>query len=122
MVLFAYGTLAPDSPQAAELGGWLPDAVRGRLYDLGPYPGIVDCDDASAGWVEGYVREVAEEALSQRFDPYEGVDEGLYRRVMMTSRSGRRVWVYVYARPLPSDARGPLTRWDGPRAVLGDPV
>ena len=56
--LFAYGTLAPEGPEAAARGGWEPDTVRGRLYDLGPYPALVDLDDPEAGWVEGYVRAV----------------------------------------------------------------
>jgi gamma-glutamylcyclotransferase (GGCT)/AIG2-like uncharacterized protein YtfP len=109
--LFAYGTLAPREPGQ----GWVSDAVRGRLYDLGDYPALVDHDDPEAGWVEGYVREVEERELSGRLDAYEGVEEGLYQRIAATSRAGRQVWVYVYARPLPPHARGPLTRWDGPR-------
>ena len=32
--------------------------MRGRLYDLGPYPALIDLDDPAAGWVEGYVRAV----------------------------------------------------------------
>ena len=56
--LFAYGTLAPDGPEAASRGGWEPDMVRGRLYDLGPYPALVDVDDPEAGWVAGHVRAV----------------------------------------------------------------
>jgi gamma-glutamylcyclotransferase (GGCT)/AIG2-like uncharacterized protein YtfP len=118
MLLFAYGTLAPRDPEAAALGGWAADGVRGRLFDLGPYPGLVDCGDPAAGWVEGYVRPVGQDELTGRLDPYEGVDEGLYRRVAATTRAGRRAWVYEYARPLPPNARGPMTRWDGPRDVL----
>ena len=30
--------------------------LRGRLYDLGPYPALVDADDPEAGWVAGHVR------------------------------------------------------------------
>jgi gamma-glutamylcyclotransferase (GGCT)/AIG2-like uncharacterized protein YtfP len=110
-LLFAYGTLAPEVPGAAAAGGWVADRVRGQLYDLGPYPALCECDDALATWVEGYVRAVAEEELTSRLDPYEGVDEGLYRRVPATTEAGRLVWVYVYARPLPPEARGPLPRW-----------
>jgi gamma-glutamylcyclotransferase (GGCT)/AIG2-like uncharacterized protein YtfP len=88
--------------------------VRGRLFDLGAYPALVGCDDSDAGWVEGYVRSVEAGELTGRLDPYEGVDEGLYRRVAVTTRAGRTAWVYLYARPLPPHARGPLARWDGP--------
>jgi gamma-glutamylcyclotransferase (GGCT)/AIG2-like uncharacterized protein YtfP len=115
-LLFAYGTLAPDGPEAAAARGWVADEVRGRLFDLGPYPALVDHDDREAGWVEGFVRAVDPIELTRDLDPYEGVDEGLYRRLAVTTRRARLVWVYVYARPIPGEARGPLTRWDGPRA------
>lgn len=113
-LLFAYGTLAPPDPSTAGRDGWLPDAVRGRLYDLGPYPALVEVDDPEAGWVEGYVRPVDAATLAGMLDRYEGVAEGLYRRVAVTTRAGRSAWVYVYARPLPPSARGPLPRWERP--------
>jgi indolepyruvate decarboxylase len=116
-LLFAYGTLAPSDPDAAARGGWTPDRVRGRLYDLGPYPALVDLDDPEAGWVEGYAGPVSPADLAGRFDRYEGVAEGLYRRAETTTGGGRRAWVYVYARPLPRDARGPIDRWHGPRVA-----
>jgi indolepyruvate decarboxylase len=114
-LLFAYGTLGPAGPEAAARGGWKPDAIRGRLYHLGPYPALIGLDDPAAGWVEGHVRPVDRVELETRLDPYEGVDEGLYQRRAATTRAGRRVWVYVYARPLPQYARGPMPRWEGPR-------
>jgi gamma-glutamylcyclotransferase (GGCT)/AIG2-like uncharacterized protein YtfP len=114
-LLFAYGTLAPEDPDKRVCDGWVADRVRGRLYDLGPYPALVDCNDLQANWVDGYVRSVDPGELSERLDPYEGVDEGLYRRVAATTEGGRFVWVYVYARPLPPNARGPLIRWERPR-------
>ena len=117
-LLFAYGTLCPDGPEAEARGGWLADSVRGRLFGLGPYPGLVDLGDPSAEWVEGFVRPVEESELREWLDPYEGVPVGLYRRTIAETRAGRVAWVYVYARPLPTDARGPLVRWDGPRGVL----
>ncbi len=117
-LLFAYGTLAPESPETAARRGWEPDQVRGRLYDLYPLPALADLDGPEAGWVEGYVRPVSAYDLSGRLDTYEGVGEGLYRRALTTTRAGRRVWLYVYARPLPPKARGPITRWDGPRVVV----
>ncbi len=112
-VLFAYGTLVPHDPTSLNRGGWCPDAVRGRLYDLGPYPGLVDLEDPGSPWVEGYVRMVSDAELINRLDPYEGVDEGLYRRDMTITRAGRLAWVYTYARPLPATARGPIGRWRG---------
>jgi gamma-glutamylcyclotransferase (GGCT)/AIG2-like uncharacterized protein YtfP len=116
-LLFAYGTLAPDGPEAAERGGWVEDKVRGRLYDLGPYPALVDWDDPGAGWVEGHVRPLAPGELEGRLDPYEGVAEGLFRRVALKTLGGRDAWAYLYPHPLPRGARGPLARWDGTRGV-----
>jgi gamma-glutamylcyclotransferase (GGCT)/AIG2-like uncharacterized protein YtfP len=114
-LLFAYGTLMPHDRESADRGGWTPDAVRGRLFDLGPYPALVDLDDPGAGWVDGFVRPVDREELETRLDPWEEVDGGLYSRVETVTRASRRVWVYVYNRPLPPQARGPLARWDGCR-------
>jgi gamma-glutamylcyclotransferase (GGCT)/AIG2-like uncharacterized protein YtfP len=110
-LLFAYGTLMPADPEIARRDGWSPDAVRGRAYDLGPYPALVDLDDPTAGWVEGFVRPVEEAELTGVLDRCEGVDVGLYRRVETTTRNNQCVWVYVYARPLPPSARGPIDRW-----------
>jgi gamma-glutamylcyclotransferase (GGCT)/AIG2-like uncharacterized protein YtfP len=114
-LLFAYGTLGPPGPEAIARGGWVADAVRGRLFDLGPYPALIDADDPAADWVEGHVRPVGGRELVDFLDPYEGVDEGLFRRVAVTTRTGRHAWVYVFARPVPPSARGPLARWEGPR-------
>ncbi len=108
----------PDGPEGEALGGWVADAVRGRLFDLGASPTVVDLGDPAAGWVEGFVRPVAEAELLGVLDPYEGVAEGYYLRTVTVARSGLAVWVYLHARPLPEGARGPLVRWDGPRGVL----
>lgn len=118
-LLFAYGTLGPADDASAARDGWRADAVRGRMYDLGPYPGLVDLDEPGAGWVEGHVRPVTERELRERLDPYEGVDQGLYRRARTVTREGRAAWVYVYLPPLPQYAyeKGPLTRWSGTRGV-----
>ncbi|QEH33130.1 AIG2-like family protein [Aquisphaera giovannonii] len=116
-MLFAYGTLSPEGPESAAAGGRTADAVRGRLYDLGPYPALVDPDDPSAGWVEGFVRPVSAEHLRDVLDDYEGVSEGLFRRVEAATRGGPRAWVYAYARPIPASATGPVGRWLGTRRV-----
>ena len=50
-LLFVYGTLAPESPEVAGREGWVADAVRGRLYDLGPYPRwLTTRTRTPAGW------------------------------------------------------------------------
>jgi gamma-glutamylcyclotransferase (GGCT)/AIG2-like uncharacterized protein YtfP len=112
-LFFAYGTLMPPDQEAADRDGWTPDAVRGRLYDLGSYPAVVDLDRADAGWVEGYVRRVEPSDLTS-YDAWEDVELGPYRRVETTTRTNRRVWIYVYGWPLPPQARGPLSRWQAP--------
>ena len=70
-----------------------------------------------AGWVEGYVRTVTWDQLTGSLDSYEGVGEGLYRRVSTRTREGRQVWMYVYDRPLPATALGPLDRWKSTKRV-----
>jgi gamma-glutamylcyclotransferase (GGCT)/AIG2-like uncharacterized protein YtfP len=109
--LFAYGTLMPVDLEQAGREGWVKDAVRGLLYDLGPYPALVDVDDSEAEWVSGWVREVTTVELEGPLDAYEGVAEGLYRRVRAMTRGGRWAWVYVYNRDVPPGAAGPLLRW-----------
>jgi gamma-glutamylcyclotransferase (GGCT)/AIG2-like uncharacterized protein YtfP len=116
-LLFAYGTLGPRFDRRPH--EWRRDAVRGRLFDLGVYPALVDCGLSTAAWVEGSVRAVEADELDGDLDAYEGVAEGLFERVAAVTRDGHRVWVYVYARALPQWARGPLSRWD--RAARGAP-
>ena len=117
-LLFAYGTLGPSGDEP----GWFADAIRGRLFDLGPHPLLVDWDDPEAGWVEGHVRTVDGGELEGELDDYEGVAEGYFRRVIVQTREGRRAWVYVWPRPVPQYARGPLPRWDGPRRPAPSPT
>jgi indolepyruvate decarboxylase len=122
-LLFAYGTLMPLDLQSAAQEGWSADAVRGKLYDLGDYPALVDLDDPTAEWVEGFVRAVDRAELEGPLDAFEQVDEGLYRRVETLTRNEQRVWVYVYARPVQAGAIGPLNRWSGRgRARLSPPA
>jgi gamma-glutamylcyclotransferase (GGCT)/AIG2-like uncharacterized protein YtfP len=111
--LFAYGTLMPRDASEAVAGGWSADAVTGRLYDMGPYPALVDLDDPTAGWVEGYLREV-DPAELEALDRYEEVGVGPYRRVQTQTRDGVLAWVYVYFETLPQETRGPLACWKAP--------
>src|SRR5487761_2606328 len=101
--LFTYGTLSPSDGGVAR--GWRADAVRGRMFSLGAFPGLTDIDDPTAGWVEGCLRPVDSAMLSGPLDHYEGVDEGLFRRVRRVTRGGLEVWVYVYAPPIADEVR-----------------
>jgi gamma-glutamylcyclotransferase (GGCT)/AIG2-like uncharacterized protein YtfP len=108
--LFVYGTLRSgfSNPHARRLhaGSTLVGRarVRGRLYDLGRYPGLrlsVDGDD----WVTGELYKISDESLVRELDEYEGAE---YRRVLAAARldDGREMqtWVYEHAAPL-SEAR-----------------
>ena len=81
---------------------------------------LVELDDPSAGWVEGYVRSTTLEELEGPLDRYEEVGSGLFRRVETTTRDNRRVWIYLYSRPVPSDAVGPIERWRQAKGVVAD--
>jgi indolepyruvate decarboxylase len=112
-LLFAYGILTSRSRQSAEQKAWPADAIRGRLYDLGLLPVLVDLDDPEADWFEGFVRAVDRAEPEGPLDAFEQVDEGL----------SWRVWVYLHARPVPADAKRPLIRWRGKkRAQLSPPA
>ncbi len=116
-LLFCYGTLMPASAESADREGYTPDAVRGRLYDPGYYPLLVDAGDAAAPWVEGYIKVVSLEALAGILDGYEGVAAGLYRREQVATRAGWQAWVYVFNGAIRKDTPGPFTRWAGTRRV-----
>ena len=110
--LFVYGTLLPGRAPTAvrELVDrtrvLCAATLRGRLYDLGSYPGVVI--DPDAGTVVGQVLEVPDDPeLWLRLDAYEGFvasDPGrsLFRRVRCfvhpTASPSKALdcWVYVY--------------------------
>ncbi len=108
--LFVYGTLGPAHARERWFE-WEKDAVRGWLHDLGPYPGLVGLNDPNAPWVTGHVRATSLEELRDRLDPYEGVDQRLFGRERTRTRSGRLVWVYVYARAVPPGGGSLIERW-----------
>lgn len=70
-------------------------SMEGKLYDLGPYPGVVA---APGSYVQGEVYEILDDTrLFAALDLYEG-DE--YRReiVKIETEEGEtlRAWVYLY--------------------------
>jgi gamma-glutamylcyclotransferase (GGCT)/AIG2-like uncharacterized protein YtfP len=114
-LLFVYGTLRPGHAPAEIAdavdrlqpvnAGW----VRGRLLDLGDYPGIIlesTTDGGAGSKVPGQVLLIPDEATLERLDWYEGYSpadpEGsLFRRVRaaVMLQDGSLLedcWIYVY--------------------------
>lgn len=111
--LFVYGTLEPACAPAEIAAavrrlrpvgsGW----VRGRLYDLGEYPGAV-VSGTSPSVVKGQVFELPEDQkILSSIDAYEGFDpdhpEGslfIRKRWPVTLADGSRMtcWIYTYNR------------------------
>ncbi|MGB7158639.1 MAG: gamma-glutamylcyclotransferase family protein [Tepidisphaeraceae bacterium] len=119
-LLFAYGTLIPGCEPAhmsdlcARMETLGDATVRGLLYDLGRYPGVVEGD----GFVRGIVLRVPPDAWD-RLDAYEGCPvpgggDGLFRRITTRAQldAGGEVacWLYVYARDV--DDRGAVPSGD----------
>ncbi len=106
--VFVYGTLQrgecrahhwPHPPRQIE------DAtIRGRLYNLGPYPALAPGDDTVAGELWTIAPEHFQETLAVLDEVEAAAGTGqLYQRrlVMCSTASGREVaaYVYFYARP-----------------------
>jgi gamma-glutamylcyclotransferase (GGCT)/AIG2-like uncharacterized protein YtfP len=114
--LFVYGTLRPGHAprEIADVVNTLDPigqgTIRGHLYDLGAYPGVVL--DRNAAEVHGEVFAVTDQAALARLDTYEGYfprdhKASLFLRVNaeVTFADGARelCWVYVYNREPPSN-------------------
>jgi gamma-glutamylcyclotransferase (GGCT)/AIG2-like uncharacterized protein YtfP len=116
--VFVYGTLRRGEandinrlrPPPRYLG---PARIRGALYDLGPYPGVIL---GGAGWVWGEIYAITPE-LERQLDVIEDVapvPSGEYmRRHLDVELEGRRVHCLVYE----IDAQRVQGR---PRIVSGD--
>jgi gamma-glutamylcyclotransferase (GGCT)/AIG2-like uncharacterized protein YtfP len=107
VLLFVYGTLRPFVD--IEMARWLRSAARylgpatapGRLYDLGPYPGM--CAARGRGEiVTGDVYRVTDPRVLRVLDRYEAGGHGKARYVrerleVELARGGRRLaWTYRY--------------------------
>jgi gamma-glutamylcyclotransferase (GGCT)/AIG2-like uncharacterized protein YtfP len=109
--LFVYGTLSPQHapPEIAATVRRLRPvgaaSVRGRLYDLGEYPGAI-LSKSSRSVIRGEVFELPSDAQTlSSLDNYEGFEPGkpssslFVRRiwpVVMDDGTRLRCWVYVY--------------------------
>src|SRR5262245_17230433 len=105
--VFVYGTLKqgevrekcwPRKPVAIEKA-----SVRGALYDLGPFPGLVAGEDVVVGELWRLDAEEMRETLA-KLDQVEGSCGGAddeYRRVVIACETVAEMveaWTYLYAR------------------------
>ncbi|GBD32725.1 hypothetical protein HRbin33_01699 [bacterium HR33] len=118
--LFAYGTLQPGLAPAAiaALAARLRSAgegrVRGVLYDLGPYPGVV-LDPEAETWVFGTVLAVPDDSLLGELDRYEGPEfHRTETEALLTSGARLRCWIYEFRGNLRGAKIVVSGKWDGP--------
>jgi len=110
--LFVYGTLLrsaahPMHALLRETASPLGDArVRGVLYRVAAYPGIVL--DAGSGWVSGELYHLRDPGVLERLDAYEGAgpqdpEPREYRRIraLVQRLDGEELeaWIYEYGWP-----------------------
>jgi gamma-glutamylcyclotransferase (GGCT)/AIG2-like uncharacterized protein YtfP len=102
--LAVYGSLraghglpeAPEVQHALRARG--PCVIRGRLVDLGDYPGLLD----GPGLVQGELFEVLDPDVLRTLDAYEEYDPGdpagsaYLRRAVTLLRPAIDAWVYIY--------------------------
>jgi gamma-glutamylcyclotransferase (GGCT)/AIG2-like uncharacterized protein YtfP len=129
--LFVYGTLLSTArhPMGARLQREArlvgPATMRGRLYDLGSYPGLVEADGGDS-LVHGEVYALNTPAVTLRWlDVYEGVLPGRpvyspYERIVRPVRlaSGETVdsWLYLYRKSVRLRPEVKDGRWMAPPA------
>src|SRR5438445_412716 len=133
-LLFVYGTLRPEcapasvAPLVSRMSILSPATIRGRMYDIGSYPGVVLND--SAALIHGVVLTGATQELLALLDAYEGCDphdtgNALYRRqrcrVTLPDGQSLDAWIYVYNRDVSDSRLIPSGRYD-PAMALKRPV
>lgn len=110
-LLFVYGTLLQKDNQ---FGVYLKKhciflssgKIKGRLYDIGEYPGLLL--DTDGYFIHGSIYSIDSEEVLHALDAYEGVgpDEeqpNLYLRMncpVVTNNGESDAWVYVYNLPI----------------------
>ena len=102
------------------------DKINGKLYSLGPYPGIklipsLNGDfDSSLPLVVGDAFYIKDSSVCANLDAYECYNpeaptQGLYDRTQVVAESGRIVWVYVFNGPVIEDQLIETGDWLNPR-------
>ena len=107
-LLFTYGLLMPGRSPPKSCSEHWPDRVKGRLYDLGQFPGATGLGQGD-GWVEGATLELDADELPT-LDEFEDTDSGEFRRVLVTTEAGYIAWAYEYQLKIP-DGLTPRERW-----------
>jgi gamma-glutamylaminecyclotransferase len=107
-ILFFYGTLKRDMPQNYLLKGqeFLAEAAtiaQYRLYDLGPYPGLVHAGPTEGLAVQGELWAV-DDAMLPKLDEYEGAPELFVREDVVIQHHFEPVQAYFYNGTVPADA------------------
>jgi len=114
-LIFVYGTLMKGyalHPALARGARFVEKGkTRGRLLDLGPYPGLV----TGVGQVKGEVYRIDDPELLPVLDREEGYNFQR-SRVFATLASGRHVQVWVYRYRGPRDRATPILDGDYRRA------
>jgi gamma-glutamylcyclotransferase (GGCT)/AIG2-like uncharacterized protein YtfP len=108
--MFVYGTLLPGQsnwhviePFAADEG--VADSVPGRLFDTGrgwPAAVFATASEPADGRVVGRVVELRADVLDKALavlDEFEGIHEGAYLRIEITTDGGRTAWAYHSGAP-----------------------
>lgn len=134
--LFVYGTLQLESghrmhqvlPRASDRLGT--GRVPGRLFDLGPYPGLFPCPEAQAGVLGEVYRLHTPGETFRLLDRYEGCapedpePHAFARGLVQVARADApplEAWVYWYRGPLAgaveivTDDASPVRWIPGPR-------
>lgn len=120
--LFVYGTLLSHTgkekslqlAREADLVG--PATIRGLLYRISWYPGLVEGE----GCVHGEVHKLRDPERSLSWlDAYESISPGradneyerVERQVRLAAGSGLTTWVYLYRRDVSAATRVADGRW-----------
>ncbi len=93
--VFVYGTLKPGEVQGGLLKRFSSEdaTVPGRLYRLPQgYPALKAGQAGEGALVHGRLVRRVDARLLTLLDQYEGVAEGLYRRVRLDATAGLRAW------------------------------
>jgi gamma-glutamylcyclotransferase (GGCT)/AIG2-like uncharacterized protein YtfP len=107
-LLFSYGTLLPEqapaeiAPLVREMRRIGRGKVRGRLYDLGDYPGAVL--NKTGPIIFGEVFELPDNpSVLGKLDEYEGFDASnpkgslfVRKRWLVSLDAGQRKWCWIY--------------------------